>query len=73
MMSDERLARQSKVQFSEMKRKDPVSKNSDYQKMIDKYPKDPTYNYYYGRCLLYAKNNYSEAEKYLKFAYLSNL
>ena len=35
-MSDERLARQSNVQFSEMKRKDPVSKNIDYQKMIDR-------------------------------------
>ena len=35
-MSDERLERQSKVQFSEMKRKDPVSKNFDYQKMIDR-------------------------------------
>ena len=36
MMSDERLARQSKAQFSEMKRKDSVSKNIEYQKMIDR-------------------------------------
>jgi predicted Zn-dependent protease len=36
MMSDERLARQSKAQFSQMKKKDPVSKNQGYQKMVER-------------------------------------
>ena len=36
MMSDERLARQSKSQFSQMKKKDPVSKNAKYQRMVEK-------------------------------------
>lgn len=35
-MSDERLARQSKVQFTQLKKKDPVSKNRSYQKMIER-------------------------------------
>jgi predicted Zn-dependent protease len=36
MMSDERLARQSKAQFTQLKKKDPVSKNRSYQKMIER-------------------------------------
>ena len=36
MMSDERLARQSKSQFSQMKKKDPVSKNAKYQRMVER-------------------------------------
>ena len=36
MMSDERLARQSNAQFSQMKKKDPVSKNQGYQRMVEK-------------------------------------
>ena len=36
MMSDERLARQSKAQFSQMKKKDPVSKNQGYKKMVER-------------------------------------
>ena len=36
MMSDERLARQSKAQFTQMKKKDPVSKNQGYQRMVEK-------------------------------------
>jgi predicted Zn-dependent protease len=35
-MSDERLARQSKAQFTQLKKKDPVSKNRSYQKMIER-------------------------------------
>ena len=36
MMSDERLARQSNAQVSQMKKKDPVSKNQGYQRMVEK-------------------------------------
>jgi predicted Zn-dependent protease len=36
MMSDERLARQSTAQFTQLKKKDPVSKNRVYQKMIER-------------------------------------
>ena len=36
VMSDERLARQSKAQFTQLKKKDPVSKNRSYQKMIER-------------------------------------
>jgi predicted Zn-dependent protease len=36
MMSDERLARQSTAQFTQLKKKDPVSKNRSYQKMIER-------------------------------------
>ena len=36
MMSDERLARQSNAQFSQMKKKDSVSKNQGYQRMVEK-------------------------------------
>ena len=36
MMSDKRLARQSNAQFSQMKKKDPVSKNQGYQRMVEK-------------------------------------
>ncbi len=36
MMSDERLARQSNAQFSQMKKKDPGSKNHGYQRMVEK-------------------------------------
>jgi predicted Zn-dependent protease len=36
MISDERLARQSKAQFTQLKKKDPVSKNRSYQKMIER-------------------------------------
>lgn len=36
MMSDERLARQSKAQFTQLKKKDPVSQNRGYQKMIER-------------------------------------
>ena len=34
MMSDERLARKSKAQFSQMKKKESVSTNSSHTKMI---------------------------------------
>lgn len=36
MMSDERLARQSKDQFTQMKKKDPISKNKGYLKMVER-------------------------------------
>jgi len=36
MMSDERVARQSTAQFTQLKKKDPVSKNRVYQKMIER-------------------------------------
>tara|TARA_B100001248_G_scaffold256363_1_gene237307 strand:- start:430 stop:1122 length:693 start_codon:yes stop_codon:yes gene_type:complete len=36
MISDERLARQSSAQFTQLKKKDPVSKNRFYQKMIER-------------------------------------
>lgn len=36
MMSDEHLARQSTAQFTQLKKKDPVSKNRVYQKMIER-------------------------------------
>lgn len=36
MMSDEHLARKSKAQFTQMKKKDPVSQNANYQKMVER-------------------------------------
>lgn len=36
MMSDKRLAKQSKAQFSQMKKKESVSKNSKHQEMINR-------------------------------------
>jgi predicted Zn-dependent protease len=36
MMSDERLARKSSAQFSQMKEKESLSRNSTYQKMIER-------------------------------------
>ena len=36
IMSDERLARQSTEQFTQLKKKDPVSKNRIYQNMIER-------------------------------------
>ena len=44
-----------------------------YKKMLDVYPKDPTYNYYVGRCLLYLDNDLSKAIKYLRFASTRNV
>ena len=44
-----------------------------FKKMLDVYPKDPTYNYYIGRCLLYLDNDLNKAIKYLRFASTRNV
>ena len=44
-----------------------------YQKMLEMYPKDPTYNYFVGRCILFAKQDFEESIQYLKFASVRNV
>ncbi len=44
-----------------------------FKNMLQLYPKDPTYNYYYGRCLLFEDKSYKESIKYLKFASVRNV
>jgi len=39
-----------------------------FNKMLISYPKDPTYNYYVGRCLLYVDKDINKAIKHLRFA-----
>lgn len=44
-----------------------------YSKMLRYYPKDPTYNYYVGRCLLFQKNDIENAISHLRFAATRNV
>lgn len=44
-----------------------------FKKMLDIYPKDPTYNYYVGRCLVYIHNDLNKAIKHLRFASTQNV
>ena len=44
-----------------------------YQKMLDLYPKDPSYNYYAGRCILFAENDYQKAIQLLRYASVRNV
>ncbi|MFC2104245.1 hypothetical protein ACFLS4_02700 [Bacteroidota bacterium] len=39
-----------------------------FEQMLKVYPKDPTYNYYVGRCLLFLEKNPIESIKYLRYA-----
>ena len=39
-----------------------------FKKMLGQYPKEPTYNYYFGRCLLFLEHNPEKAINYLRFA-----
>jgi hypothetical protein len=44
-----------------------------YSKMLSYYPKDPTYNYYIGRCFLFTGKDIESAIKYLRFASTRNV
>jgi len=44
-----------------------------FNKMLISYPKDPTYNYYVGRCLLYVDKDINKAIKHLRFASTRNV
>lgn len=44
-----------------------------YLNMLDLYPKDPTYNYYAGRCVLFAEQDYEKAIGYLRYASVRNV
>lgn len=44
-----------------------------FQSMLELYPKDPTYNYYYGICLLFAEQNLDKSVKHLRFASVRNV
>ncbi|PCJ22917.1 MAG: hypothetical protein COA97_12705 [Flavobacteriales bacterium] len=39
-----------------------------FSQLLSLYPKDPSYNYKYGTCILYGSRNKDDALKYLKFA-----
>jgi len=39
-----------------------------FKSKLNTYPKDPTYNYFVGQCLLFMESNPSNALKYLRFA-----
>jgi hypothetical protein len=44
-----------------------------YSKMLNYYPKDPTYNYYIGRCFLFTGKDIESAIKHLRFASTRNV
>lgn len=44
-----------------------------YSKMLNYYPKDPTYNYYIGRCFLFTGKDIEIAIKHLRFASTRNV
>lgn len=44
-----------------------------FKEMLAKYPKDPTYNYYVGRCLLFIDSDPGNALQYLRFASTRNV
>lgn len=57
-----------KKAYIDFKNKDYQSAYIYFQKMYDQYPKDPTYNYYTGICLLYLDKNPEKALKRLRLA-----
>ncbi|MBI9055267.1 MAG: PD40 domain-containing protein [Bacteroidales bacterium] len=44
-----------------------------FRKMLNSYPKDPTYNYFFGRCLLYLESDSEKAIEKLRFASTRNV
>ncbi|MDX9695061.1 MAG: hypothetical protein RBT49_04650, partial [Bacteroidales bacterium] len=64
-----------KTEFDELKQAHLEFKNKDFnkaygyfQKMYEQYPKDPTYNYYTGVCLLFIDKNSEKGLKRLRLA-----
>jgi hypothetical protein len=57
-----------KKAYIDFKNKDYSKAYTYFQKMYDQYPKDPTYNYYTGICLLFLEKNPDKALKRLRLA-----
>ncbi|OFX86593.1 MAG: hypothetical protein A2W99_15790 [Bacteroidetes bacterium GWF2_33_16] len=57
-----------KTAYIDFKNKDYSKAYIYFQKMYEQYPKDPTYNYYTGICLLFLEKNPEKALKRLRLA-----
>jgi len=57
-----------KKAYSQIKQKQYAEAYPYFKKKLDIYPKDPTYNYFVGQCLLFIESNPSNALRYLRFA-----
>jgi hypothetical protein len=62
-----------KTAFKNFKQKNYEDVFPYFKKMMDTYPNDPAYNYYYGVCLLHMERNPEKALTHLQYAAENNI